>query len=354
MALWGGAGVAAVCVAALGLGGCSTAGYYAQAARGHLDLLARARPVPELLADGSTPAALRSQLELSQRIRDFAVTELHLPDNRSYRSYTDLGRSAAVWNVVATPELSLKLKTWCFPVVGCIGYRGYYDRAAADALAAQLQAEGWEAVVYGVPAYSTLGWSELVGGDPLLNTFIGWPEGELARMVFHELSHQVAYADDDTAFNESFATAVERIGSERWLNEHAAPGAREAYAAQGQRRADFRALTQAARADLQALYASAASDADKRVAKAERLARLRADYEAIKRERWGGFTGYDAWFARAGNPSLAVQGAYNDLVPQFLRLYERQGRSFPRFYDEVRRLAALPMAERRAALQAEP
>lgn len=354
MAFWGGAGVAALCVAALGLGGCSTAGYYAQAARGHLDLLARARPVPELLADGSTPEALRRQLALSQRIRDFAVAELHLPDNRSYRSYTDLGRTAAVWNVVATPELSLKLKTWCFPVVGCIGYRGYYDRAAADALAAQLQAEGWEATVYGVPAYSTLGWSEWLGGDPLLNTFIGWPEGELARMVFHELAHQVAYADDDTAFNESFATAVERIGSERWLNEHAAPGAREAYAAQGQRRADFRALTQAARADLQALYASTASDADKRAAKAERLARLRADYEVIKRERWGGFTGYDAWFARAGNPSLAVQGAYNDLVPQFLRLYERQGRSFPRFYDEVRRLAALPMAERRAALQAEP
>lgn len=354
MALWGLAGVAVVCVAAIGLGGCSTAGYYAQAARGHLDLLARAKPVKELLADGSTPEVLRSKLALSQRIRDFAVDELHLPDNRSYRSYTDLGRSAAVWNVVATPELSLQLKTWCFPVVGCIGYRGYYDRPAADRLAAQLQAEGWEATVYGVPAYSTLGWSEILGGDPLLNTFIGWSEGELARMVFHELSHQVAYADDDTAFNESFATAVERIGSERWLNEHAAPGAREAYAAHNQRRADFRALTQAARADLQALYASPASDADKRAAKAERLARLRTDYETVKRERWGGYTGYDAWFARAGNPSLAVQGAYNDLVPQFLRLYERQGRDFPRFYDEVRRLAALPKAERRAALQAEP
>lgn len=354
MATWGLAGVAAACVVAAGLGGCSTAGYYAQAARGHLDLLARAKPVSELLADGGTPADLRARLALSQRIRDFAVSELHLPDNRSYRSYSDLGRSAAVWNVVATPELSLKLKTWCFPVVGCIGYRGYYDRAAADALAAQLQAEGWEATVYGVPAYSTLGWSEIVGGDPLLNTFIGWPEGELARMVFHELAHQVAYADDDTAFNESFATAVERLGSERWLAEQAGPGAREAYAAQGQRRADFRTLTQAARADLQALYASTASDEDKRAAKAARLARLRADYEVVKRERWGGFTGYDAWFARAGNPSLAVQGAYNDLVPQFLRLYERQGRSFPRFYDEVRRLAALPMAERRAALQAEP
>lgn len=354
MALWGLAGVAVVCVAAAGLGGCSTAGYYAQAARGHLDLLARAKPVPEVIADGGTSAALRDKLALSQRIRDFAVSELHLPDNRSYRRYADLGRSAAVWNVVATPELSLKLKTWCFPVVGCIGYRGYYDRADADALAAQLKAEGWEAAVYGVPAYSTLGWSDWLGGDPLLNTFIGWSEGELARMVFHELAHQVAYADGDTAFNESFATAVERIGGERWLAEHGAPGAREAYAQLELRRRDFRALTLAARTDLEALYASSAGDEDKRRGKAERLARLRADYEQLKRDRWGGYTGYDAWFERAGNPSLAVQGAYNDLVPQFVRLHERMGRDFPRFYDEVRRLAALPMAERRAALQAEP
>ena len=351
MAMWSGAAALALALVAAGLGGCSTAGYYAQAAHGHLDLLARARPVPEVLDDPATPPALRQQLALSQQIRDYAVTELHLPDNRSYRRYADLGRSAAVWNVVATPELSLQLKTWCFPVVGCIGYRGYYDRAAADALAAQLKAEGWEVAVYGVPAYSTLGWSDWLGGDPLLNTFIGWSEAELARMVFHELAHQVAYANGDTAFNESFATAVERIGGDRWLAQHGAPGSREAYDQMTQRRADFRALTLAARTDLAALYASSASDEDKRRGKAERLARLRADYETMKRERWGGYAGYDAWFARAGNPSLAVQGAYNDLVPQFVRLFERLGGDFPRFYAEVRRLAALPMAERRAALQ---
>jgi predicted aminopeptidase len=349
---WSLGGLAAAVLLAAGLGGCSTAGYYAQAARGHLDMLARAKPVPEWIADAHTPEALRERLALSQRIRDFAITELKLPDNRSYRSYVDLGRPAAVWNVVATPELSLQLKTWCFAVVGCIGYRGYYDRAEADKLSGSLRAEGWESAVYGVPAYSTLGWSDWLGGDPLLNTFIHYPEGELARMVFHELAHQVAYANDDTAFNESFATAVERIGGTRWLEQHATAAAREAYAAFDARRRDFRALTLAARTDLDALYRSALPDADKRAGKAERLARLRADYETMKRERWGGYAGYDGWFERAGNPALAVQGAYNDLVPQFERLFEREGRDFPRFYAEVRRLAALPKAERRAALAA--
>ncbi|MFC5866039.1 aminopeptidase [Aquincola sp. GCM10022187] len=354
MLAWGLGGTGAALLLAAGLGGCGTAGYYAQAARGHLDMLARAKPVPEWLADGHTPAALRDRLALSQRIRDFAVSELQLPDNRSYRSYVDLGRGAAVWNVVATPELSLQLKTWCFPVVGCVGYRGYYDRSAADALAAELRAQGWEAGVYGVPAYSTLGWSEWLGGDPLLNTFIHYPEGELARMVFHELAHQVAYADDDTAFNESFATAVERIGGQRWLAQHASAAAREAYAALDARRREFRALTFAARTDLDTLFRSDAPEAEKRRRKAERMARLRADYEAMKRERWGGFAGYDGWFERANNPALAVQGAYNDLVPQFERLFEREGRDFARFYAEVRRLAAMPKTERRAALAAAP
>lgn len=355
MAAWGLAGTAGVvaAVAALCSGCGSGVAYYAQAAHGHLDMLARAKPVPAWLADDATPAPLRARLELSQRIRDYAVDELKLPDNRSYRSYVDLGRPAAVWNVVATPELSLQLKTWCFPVVGCIGYRGYYERAAADAEADTLRAQGWEVAVYGVPAYSTLGWSDWLGGDPLLNTFIGWPEGELARMVFHELAHQVAYASGDTEFNESFATTVERLGSERWLAAHGDAAAREAYAALDARRRDFRALVFPARDDLDTLYRSALSDDEKRRRKAERLAKLQADYAALKRERWGGYAGYDGWFARAGNPSLAVQGAYNDLVPQFERLFEREGRDFTRFYTEVRRLAALPKPERRAALAAE-
>jgi predicted aminopeptidase len=347
-------GTAAVAVAAICLGaGCSSVGYYAQSATGHLDLMARARPVPEWLADGNTPPALRERLALSQRMRDFAVSELKLPDNRSYRSFADLGRGAAVWNVVAAPELSLKLETWCFPVVGCIGYRGYYERAAAEAEAAQLRARGLEVGVYGVPAYSTLGWMDWLGGDPLLNTFINYPEGELARMVFHELAHQVAYAKDDTAFNESFATAVERIGGERWLAEHATPAAREAYEKFDGRRRDFRALTLATRDRLDTLYRSSLPDETKRQQKAELMATLRTDYEQLKSGRWAGYAGYDGWFERANNAALGVQAAYYGQVPFFERLYQREGRDFTRFYAEVKRLAALPKAERQATLAAD-
>ncbi|HKX44662.1 MAG TPA: aminopeptidase [Burkholderiaceae bacterium] len=341
-------------VGALATAGCSNLAYYAQSVNGHLALVQSAKPVPEWLADPQTPAPLRQRLELSQRIRDFAVGELKEPDNASYRRYADLKRGAAVWNVVAAPELSLVLHTWCFPVVGCVGYRGYYDRANADAFAAELREQGLEVSVYGVPAYSTLGklprfdWL----ADPLLNTFIDYPEGELARLVFHELAHQVAFAPGDTVFNESFATSVERIGGARWLTEHASAQAREDYERYDSRRQDFRALTSRYRDALNTLYTSNASDAEKRTQKAALMQRLRADYAALKAERWGGFSGYDGWFARANNAAFGVLAAYNELVPAFERLYEREGRDFNRFYAEVKRLAALPYAERRAALAA--
>eukprot|EP01034_Spumella_vulgaris_P037055 gene37055-45705_t len=179
--------------------------------------MSAARPVDEWLADGATPDALKARLALSQRIRDYAATELHLPDNPSYRLYADLKRRAAVWNVVAAQPFSLSLHTWCFPVTGCVGYRGYFDEAQARAEATQLQAQGLEASVYGVPAYSTLGYMNWAGGDPLLSTFVAWPEGDFVRLLFHELAHQVVYAQGDTVFNESFATAVERLGSARWM-----------------------------------------------------------------------------------------------------------------------------------------
>jgi predicted aminopeptidase len=295
-----------------------------------LAIVRAARPVRDWLADEHTPFALKARLELSQRIRDFAVTELHEPDNASYRRYADLKRANAVWNVVAAPELSLKLQTWCFPVVGCVGYRGYYDQADAQAFADGLRAQGLDVSVYGVPAYSTLG---LLPGDalkdPLLNTFIGYPEGELARLIFHELAHQIAYAKGDTVFNESFATTVERLGAQRWLRERAGPVARAEYEQVEARRRDFRALTTHYRDRLAALYDSAASEDDKRRGKAALLAELRADYEAMKRERWGGFTGYDGWFEHANNAAFGVLAAYTGLVPNFERLFEREGRDWP-------------------------
>jgi predicted aminopeptidase len=330
--------------------GCSSLGYYAQSVGGHLDLLRRAQPVAEVKADAATGAALRERLALSQRMRDFAVRELHLPDNQSYRRYADLGRNAAVWNVAAAPEFSLKLHTWCFPVVGCVGYRGYYDRADADATAAGLRAQGLEVTVYGVPAYSTLGKLEWLGGDPLLNTFIGWPEGELARLIFHELSHQVVFAEGDTMFNESFATAVERIGGAMWLAQASAQ-AREEYQRLNTRREEFRTLVFAHRAKLEALYASGLPVVQMREKKAELAQQLRAEHQRVKAERWGGSTAYDAWFERANNAVFGMQAAYNELVPHFERLYEKEGRDWQRFYAAVARLAALPKDQRHATLR---
>jgi predicted aminopeptidase len=340
----------------LATSGCTTLGYYAQAAQGHLELLNRARPVAELLADPNTPEPLRARLQLAQRMRNFAVSELHLPDNSSYRRYADLQRSAVVWNVVATPELSLTLHTWCFPVVGCVGYRGYYAQAPADALATELRAQHLEVDVYGVPAYSTLGYSNWVGGDPLLNTFLNWPEPELARLIFHELAHQVAYASDDTAFNESFATAVERLGGQRWLQANAGVGGASNTADQTQladaRRLAFRQFALAWRDRLQALYTGPLPAQAKREQKQQLMAQMRADYAQLKADKWGGYSGYDAWVARANNASFAVLGAYNSGVPAFERLFEANGRDFKRFYAAVQGLAALPKAERQAKLAA--
>jgi len=335
------------------LGGCSL-GYYAQSVRGHLDLMQRARPVSDWLSDPATPEALRERLELAQRMREFAVRELALPDNASYRRYAALGRPAVVWNVAAAPELSLTLKTWCYPVLGCAGYRGYFERAPAEALARELRAQGWETSVYGVPAYSTLGWTNWLGGDPLLDTFVNGQEGELAGLLFHELAHQVVYVPDDTTFNESYATAVERLGLQRWLAQDGREAARSAYAAADARRRDFRALARTARQELEALYGSQADEARRRAGKEAVLARLRAGHERLKAGPWQGFAGYDGWFARVNNAALAVQGAYDDLVPAFERLFDEQGRDFARFHAAVRQLATLPRAERRARLLAEP
>ena len=245
-----------LCVAAGLLSGCAATdagpGYYWQSVTGHLKLMQAARPVQDWLDDPTTPPALQHKLRLTQRIRAFAVTELGLPDNASYRRYADLQRRAAVYNVVAAPALSLRLHQWCFPVAGCVGYRGYFDEADAKTFAAGLSGH-LDVAVYPVPAYSTLGWMNWAGGDPLLNTFIGYPEGELARLLFHELAHQVVYASGDTVFNESFATAVERLGGARWLAQ-SDDAARRAYAEFDGRRQAFRALTRATRERLQTLY----------------------------------------------------------------------------------------------------
>ncbi|MDB5892150.1 MAG: aminopeptidase [Polaromonas sp.] len=376
------AGVSAALFGALGiasLAGCAGPGYYWQSVSGHLHMLNLARPVDEVMADPKTSAKVKDRLALSQRIRSFAADELKLPDNPSYRRYADLHRNAVVWNVVAAPAFSLKLKTWCFPVTGCVGYRGYFDESQARQEAERLRADGLEVTVYGVPAYSTLGWMNWAGGDPLLNTFINYPEGELARLIFHELAHQVVYASGDTMFNESFATAVERLGSQRWLQSSANAAARAEYAAFDQRRQAFRALALATRRELQAIYGVDASNrplAQKRSghtaikgiandlwdtndtpvarqkakeAKDAAMQRFRDSYAALKAS-WGGYAGYDPWVARANNAAFGAQATYDELVPGFESLFAREGHDWQRFYDAVRQLAKLPKDKRHDVL----
>ena len=332
--------------------GCSSTtgvGYYWQSVTGHLKLMQAARPVDDWLADPQASERLKERLALAQRIRAFAVAELALPDNASYHRYADLQRRAAVYNVVAAPPLSLTLQTWCFPVAGCVGYRGYFDEADARAFARSLPGD-LEVTVYPVPAYSTLGWMNWAGGDPLLNTFIAYPEGELARIVFHELAHQVAYARGDTEFNEAFATAVERLGGARWLALQASQQSRNDYAVFDQRRRAFRALTFSVRQQLQDIYRDATlDDAEKLRRKAATMADFHRRYQDLKRG-WGGFAGYDPFVAQANNASFAAQAAYDSLVPAFEALFEREGRDFARFYDAVRALAARPREERLAQL----
>jgi len=351
---WIAASGIAVCAAALvGMTGCSNLGYYWQSATGHLRMMSAARPIDDWLADAQASERLKARLALTQRIRNFASTELMLPDNPSYRRYADLRRAAVVWNVVAAPPYSLTLHQSCFPVTGCVGYRGYFDEGEARAEAARLAATGLEASVYPVPAYSTLGYMNWAGGDPLLNTFINYPEGELARLIFHELAHQVIYAKDDTMFNESFATAVERIGGALWLQTQGSDTARREYAEYDGRRNQFRALTLATRKRLEGIYETTRGDERERLKQAA-LGDFRGDYARLK-SSWPGdparYRSYDRWVAEANNASFGAQAAYDDLVPGFESLFAREGRDFKRFYDAARQLATVPKTQRHLKLK---
>ena len=327
------------------LAGCTAAGYYWQGFRGQLDLLERARPIPAVLATTEDPA-LRRKLERVLAIREYASRELALPDNPSYRSYTDLGRRFVLWNVFAAPELSLEPRQWCFPVAGCVNYRGYFDEAAARAEASQLGASGDDVYVGGVPAYSTLGYFN----DPMLSTVIRYPDTEVARLIFHELAHQVAYAKDDTVFNESFAVAVEEEGIGRWLAAQDDAALTAQFNTSQRYRDGFRTLVSRTQSELVTLYASPASVEEKRAGKAAAFASMRAAYDALKKE-WGGFAAYDGWFAQGpNNANLAAVGLYTQKVPEFHALLAGDSGDLRRFYAHVKALAALPKGERDSAL----
>ncbi|WP_236197217.1 aminopeptidase [Pseudomonas glycinae] len=328
------------------LNGCSSLSYYGQLASGQLQLLRAREPVAKVIADPARDAKLRTHLAQSQKARAFASEHLHLPDNESYRLYADIGRPFVVWNVFATPEFSLSPQNHCFPIAGCVAYRGYYSQSAARGEAAIQRLQGMDVSIGGVEAYSTLGWFN----DPILNSMMGWGDERLATLIFHELAHQRFYVKDDTEFNESFATFVEQEGTRQWRAFRGLPPENDSKLKQ---RDQFIQLILDTRSRLEKLYSQPLATAQMRERKAAEFERFRQDYRAMRDDQWAGDKRYDAWVnAPLNNARLLPFGLYDQWVPAFAALFRQVEGNWVRFYAEVEKLGGLPVVERKSALKA--
>jgi predicted aminopeptidase len=331
---------------ALCLGGCGTP-YLMQAAAGEWHVMHAREPIGQVIADPKTPAPLRARLKLVSEAREFATRELQLPDNKSYRTYADIGRDYVVWNVVATPEFSVVPRHWCFPVAGCVSYRGYFHEAAARKFAAEMAGQGFDVAIDPVPAYSTLG----KFADPVLSSMLRYGDDELVATIFHELAHQLLYVKDDSAFNEAFATTVEDAGLERWLLLQGSASRMQAYREDAAREEAFLKLLANARAQLAALYASDAPPQQMRAAKREILTLLGEEIHAFEKHEHVSYPLYDQWIADGlNNARLASVATYYDCVPGFKRLLAKEHGELPAFYAAARALAKLPRKERHQRL----
>ncbi|MCS3903658.1 putative aminopeptidase [Methylohalomonas lacus] len=330
------------------LSGCGSISYYGQAISGHLDVMQRRQPITTLLADPDTPAPLRERLQTALAIRRFASTELGLPDNASYRSYADLERDFVVWNVIATPPLSLEPREWCFLLVGCLQYRGYYSAAEARRFAQTQSDNGDDVFVGGVTAYSTLGWFD----DPVLNTMLKESDARLAQVIFHELAHQQLFIKGDTEFNEAFADSIGITGTRRWLSASGRHDQLDRYEQQRAQEERVIELIMTTRTRLERIYTSDRSDATKRARKQAEIARLRRDYKRLSAAKWPDQSRFDAWFAAdINNASLAAVATYRELVPDFLRLQAALDHDLDRFFASVAELATCSQNERREWLK---
>ncbi|HEX5161045.1 MAG TPA: aminopeptidase [Steroidobacteraceae bacterium] len=332
----------ALIAACFSLQGC----YVTQAARGQLQIMNAREPISRVLEDPAAPADLRQRLETVRKAREFASRELGLPNNKSYTSYVDLERDYVVWNVVATPEFSVEPRQWCFPIVGCVAYRGYFKEAKARQFAARLRQEGLDAIVDGVPAYSTLGRFN----DPILSTMMSYGDDELASIMFHELSHQVVYIPDDSSFNEAFAVVVEQEGLARWLTSQGRADELQRYLSRRERQAEAMRIISRHREQLAALYASGIAAEEMRRRKSEVFEALVSELQALDK-RYGVRSALAEELAvEPNNARLASLATYYECVPGFRRVLEEQQHDLPRFYGAVRELARLPPAERHAQL----
>lgn len=340
------------------LSGCQSARYYTQAIHGQCQMWSRQHSIASLLKDADTPEPLKQRLRFVLAVREFAEKELRLPANGHYLRYADLGRRFAVWNVYAAPEFSLAPKSWWYPIVGSLDYRGYFSEKEARRYAARLEQQGFDVYVGGVSAYSTLGWFR----DPVLNTFISDDDADLAELLFHELAHQRLFVPGDTDFNEAFATAVAEEGLRRWMEARRDPVAMKGYQAGFRRKEEFVRLIARARDKLKIIYESDSAqpqprqrgnEALKRRAKRRVIEELRQDYARIK-SAWGGHNEYDAWFKQdLNNAQLNTVDAYHHLVPAFRRLLREHGGDLEAFYEAAASLGKLKEQERRARLEKE-
>jgi predicted aminopeptidase len=328
------------------LNGCASVSYYGQLASGQLQLLRAREPVSRVIADPGRDQLLRAHLTQSQKARTFASQQLQLPDNQSYRLYADIGRPFVVWNVFATPEFSLTPQNHCFPIAGCVAYRGYYSQSAARGEAALQRLQGMDVSIGGVEAYSTLGWFN----DPIISSMMAWGDERLATLIFHELAHQRFYVKDDTEFNESFATFVEQEGTRQW---RAFRGLAPDSGAQVQQRDQFIQLVLDTRTRLERLYTLPLPADKMRQRKADEFERLRGEYRQLRDSQWPGDKRYDAWInAPMNNARLLPFGLYDQWVPAFAALFRQVGGDWMKFYAAVEKLGALPVGERKAALKA--
>lgn len=328
------------------LSGC----YFLQAAGGQMEVLSRREPIQKVITRPTTSDTLRKRLEYVVEARQFAITALGLPDNASYRSYADLRRNFIVWNVFATPEFAVEPRRWCFPIAGCVVYRGYFREGSAQRYARGLRARGYDASVGGVAAYSTLGHF----ADPVLNTMLGWSDAQLASTLFHELAHQVIYLPSDSEFNEAFATVVEEEGLKRWLEQRDNPSALAQWRDQRSKDAAIARLLLETRDRLRSLYSSELPEPEKRHRKNQLFGELKFRYAQLKAS-WNGYGGYDRFFDRAlNNAHLVAVATYRECVPLLRRQFAFAGSDFREFYARLQALIAQHPGEpvcKRADLQ---
>jgi predicted aminopeptidase len=327
--------------------GCTSTMYLLQAADGEWHVMHARKPIVQVIDDPGTPQPLIRELSEVREARNFASQVLKLPDNDSYRTYVEIDRPYVVWNVVAAPALSVQPKEWCFPIAGCVAYRGYFSEKRARAFAAGLKRRGFDVVIEGVPAYSTLGKLP----DPVMSTMMRYGTEELAAMIFHELAHQLLYVQDDSKFNEAFAVTVEEEGLKRWLQYKGEPHRIEALDRQRAEDREFVALLRYTRARLARLYGSDAPRGMKLRRKQQIFSQLAQDIRTLERRLAIRSPVYDAWIAEGlNNAQLASVGTYYDCVPGFERLLRRENDDLPRFYAAARELARKPKATRDAEL----